>query len=127
MEMEEEMRRLPDSELAIMLTVWAEDGKEITAPVIMEKVSKPLTASALHSYLKRLVEKGFLSCSKQGKVNHYSALVPKECYSKQEGRCMLERFYENSLRNFTAALYDGGAVSENDLQGLREYLEGIGE
>ena len=54
--------RLPESELDIMLVVW--ELKEATAPAILERLERPLTASALHSYLKRLEEKGYLACRK---------------------------------------------------------------
>lgn len=57
--------RLPESELDIMLVVW--ELKEATAPAILERLERPLTASALHSYLKRLEEKGYLACRKEGK------------------------------------------------------------
>ena len=52
-----EYKRLPESELDIMLAVWAQNGPT-TAPYIMERLERPLTASALHSYLKRLEETG---------------------------------------------------------------------
>ena len=51
-----ESRRLPESELDIMLVVWKEGGAA-TAPAILTGLERPLTASALHSYLKRLEEK----------------------------------------------------------------------
>ena len=48
-----------------------------TAPGILARLERPLTASALHSYLKRLEEKGFLSCGKEGKTNRYRARVSR--------------------------------------------------
>ena len=45
--------RLPESELDIMLAVWEAGEKGATAPGILEGLARPLTASALHSYLKR--------------------------------------------------------------------------
>ena len=59
-----ENRRLPESELDIMLVVWGSEGG-ITAPAILERLDRSLTASALHSYLKRLEEKGVLACVKE--------------------------------------------------------------
>ena len=45
--------RLPESELDIMLVIW-DLGDQAAAPAILERLERPLTASALHSYLKRL-------------------------------------------------------------------------
>jgi DNA-binding MarR family transcriptional regulator len=56
-----ENKNLPESELDIMLVIW-ELGCEVTAPAILNGLERPLTASALHSYLKRLEEKGFILC-----------------------------------------------------------------
>lgn len=119
----DEYRRLPESELDIMLVVWGLTEKEgVTAPRILERLDRPLTASALHSYLKRLEEKGFLSCGKAGKTNLYRPQVSRAEYERQEGKSILGKLYAGSLKRFTAALYDGGALSNADVAELRDYL-----
>lgn len=118
----EEYKHLPGSELDIMLVVWAAGG-EIAAPAILERLSRPLTASALHSYLKRLEEKGFLTCRKEGRTNWYTPLVSRETYQEQEGKNVLEKLYAGSLKRFAAALYDGGALKREDVDELRAYLD----
>ena len=123
----ESFRRLPESELDIMLAVWSGGEEAATAPQIHARLERPLTASALHSYLKRLEEKGFLSCEKAGKSNRYRPLVSREDYQRQEGQCLLGKLYAGSLRRFAAALYDGGALSREDVAELRAYLDTLGE
>lgn len=117
-----ERRSLPESELDIMLAVWHGEGPA-TAPAILEALEKPLTASALHSYLKRLEEKGFLRCEKEGRVNRYLPLVSEEAYRRSEGGAVLEKLYEGSLRTFTAALWDGGKLSREEVSELRSFLD----
>ena len=119
-------KRLPESELDIMLAVWTAEG-EISAPEILSALDRPLTASALHSYLKRLEEKGFLSCRKEGKTNHYTPLVEREAYRRQEGRTILGKLYEGSLKHFAAALHDGGALDQREVEELRAYLDELEE
>ena len=119
-------RRLPESELDIMLCVWDAGEEGVTAPEILARLERPLTASALHSYLKRLEEKGFLACAKDGRTNCYTPRVSREEYQEREGRTVLEKLYGNSLKRFAAALYDGGAVSRRELAELREYLDELG-
>jgi predicted transcriptional regulator len=118
----DERRRLPESELEIMLAVWNGEG-EVSAPQIMEAMERPLTASALHSYLKRLEEKGFLSCRKEGRTNWYAPLVSRVSYQEQEGKNVLDKLYAGSLKRFAAALYDGGALNRADVDELRAYLD----
>lgn len=117
--------RLPESELDIMLVVW--ELKEATAPAILERLERPLTASALHSYLKRLEEKGYLACRKEGKTNRYTPLVEREAYRRQEGRAILGKLYEGSLKRFAAALHDGGALDQSEVEELRAYLDELEE
>ena len=119
-----EFCRLPESELDVMLAVWKRGG-EASAPEIGEGLGRELTASALHSYLKRLEEKGFLSRRKAGKVNVYTALVQEADYRRAEGGAVLEKLYDGSLKNFTAALWDGGKLSDDDVSELRAYLEAL--
>ena len=61
--------RLPESELDIMLVIW-DLGDQAAAPAILERLERPLTASALHSYLKRLEDKGYLACTKAVSYTH---------------------------------------------------------
>ena len=91
----------------------------------MAALERPLTASALHSYLKRLEEKGFLRCEKAGRVNCYTPLVTEEAYRRQAGGAVLEKLYEGSLKTFAAALWDGGRLSQSEVAELREYLDAL--
>lgn len=117
-----DVSRLPESELDVMLAVWRRGGRS-TAPEIGEALGRPLTASALHSYLKRLEEKGYLSCEKEGKVNRYTALITEEDYRENEGGAVLDRLYGGSLKTFAAALWDGGKLSQADVDELRAFLD----
>ena len=118
--------RLPESELDIMLVIW-DLGDQAAAPAILERLERPLTASALHSYLKRLEEKGFLACEKTGKVNSYRPLVSRREYERREGMSVLSKLYAGSLKRFAAALYDGGALSPGDVEELKDYLDHLKE
>ena len=118
----QKLPHLPESELDIMLAVWAMESPA-TAPAILERLERPLTASALHSYLKRLEEKGYLRCEKAGKVNHYLPLVDQAAYQRQESRTVLGKLYQGSLRHFAAALYDGGSLDRREVEELRAYLD----
>ena len=119
-------KSLPESELDIMLVVWSAGGP-VSAPKIMEGLERRLTASALHSYLKHMEEKGVLSCEKVGKVNYYRPLISREEYQRQESRSILSKLYAGSLKHFAAALYDGGALTGADVEELRVYLNTLKE
>lgn len=118
------MKRLPDSELEIMMIIW-EWNKPVTRFEIEEKLDKErkLSPTTILSFLSRLQEKGFLEVQKAGKNNVYIALIDKDSYMQTESKNVLKRLYNNSAKNFLAALYDGDNLSEEDLSELAAYLE----
>lgn len=117
------MKRLPDSELEIMMIIW-DYNKPVTRFEIEERMEKEkkLSPTTILSFLSRLQEKGFVEVRKSGKNNVYLALVEREDYRKVESRNVLKRLYQNSARNFLAALYDGESLSGEDLRELEEYI-----
>lgn len=117
------MKRLPDSELEIMLIIW-ELNKPVTRFEIEAQMGeeRKLSPTTILSFLSRLQEKGFLEVKKSGKNNIYAPLVDKESYMQKESRNILKRLYQNSAKNFLAALYDGDSLSEEDLKELEAYI-----
>ena len=118
------MKKLPDSELEIMLIIW-EYGRPVTRFEIESKLDEErnLSPTTILSFLSRLQEKGFLDVAKEGKNNIYSAIISKEIYMQTDSKNMLKKLYKNSVKNFLAALYDGKSLSEKDLQELEEYIK----
>lgn len=117
------MKRLPDSELEIMMIVWELD-KPVTRFEIEEQMEegRKLSPTTILSFLSRLQEKGFLEVRKSGKNNVYIALIDKESYMQTESRNILKRLYKNSAKNFLAALYDGDSLSQEELKELADYI-----
>lgn len=117
------MKRLPDSELEIMMIIWDLD-KPVTRFEIEERMdgSRKLSPTTVLSFLSRLQEKGFLDVKKSGKNNVYIALIDKQSYMQEESRGILKRIYQNSAKNFLAALYDGNSLSDEELAELEEYI-----
>lgn len=118
------MKKLPDSELEIMLIIWEYD-RPVTRFEIESKLDEDrnLSPTTILSFLSRLQEKGFLDVAKEGKNNIYSAIISKESYMQTDSKNMLKKLYKNSVKNFLAALYDGKSLSEKDLQELEEYIK----
>lgn len=65
----------------------------------------------------------FCFCKEGGKANLYSALVTQEEYQQQEGKHVLEKLYDNSLKNFVATLYQGKQIDQNDIEELESFLQ----
>lgn len=120
------MKRLPDSELEIMLIIW-DAKKEVTRAYIQQRLekSKDLAPTTILSFLSRLEAKGFLQVEKRGRINYYYPLVNHEEYVKNESKTILERFFGNSVKNFVVQLNDTKAVDKEQIQELKEFLDSL--
>ena len=116
------MKRLPESELEIMMIIW-EYNRPVNRMEIEERLKKDVAAPTILSFLNRLEAKGFVSVEKIGKINWYTSLVKEEEYLQKESRNILRRMYQNSLKNFVSALYDGEGLSSQDLEDLKAFIE----
>lgn len=116
------MKRLPESELEIMMIIWRYD-RAVNRMEIEEHLQKEVAAPTILSFLNRLEKKGFVKVEKEGKVNWYTPLVKEEEYLQKESRNILQRMYQNSIKNFVTALYDGDGLSDRELQELKDFIE----
>ena len=116
------MKRLPESELEIMMIIW-EYNRPVNRMEIEERLKKDVAAPTILSFLNRLETKGFVSVEKIGKINWYTPLVKEEEYLQRESRNILRRMYQNSLKNFVTALYDGEGLSSQDIEDLKAFIE----
>lgn len=117
-----EIKKIPDSELEIMLIIW-EAYATVTSEYIMERINKEWAKPTLLNLLNRLCDRGFLRCDKIGKLNTYIALVSKEDYLKVESKNFLKKLYHNSLTNFVATLYSENDISKAELDELKKFIE----
>ena len=124
--MSNELKRLPESEFEIMAVIWAE-GESVTSDLLMERLNKSWKKTTLLSLLTRLCERGFLRCEKEGKHNLYTALVMEEDYVKMESAGFLRRVHKGSVARLVASLYDGEAITGEDLDELEAFIKGARE
>ena len=117
------MKRLPDSELEIMMIIWELD-KPVTRMEIEKYLEsdKKLSPTTILSFLSRLEEKGFVAVEKEGKNNVYISLVDREIYVQKESWNILKRLYKNSIKDFLTALFDSRELSDRELLELEEFV-----
>ena len=117
-------KRLPDSELEIMMLIWEAPGPVTSAQLCQQlEGTHSWAVTTVLNFLSRLVEKGYLAVRREGKVNHYTPLISREAYIEQEGRGPLGRLYGNAIKTLVASLYDSRAIGEEELEELRRYID----
>ncbi|WP_159881443.1 BlaI/MecI/CopY family transcriptional regulator [Paenibacillus puerhi] len=121
---EDKLPRLPDAELEVMKVIW-EAGRPVTSADVMEQLKgvKTWGVTTVLNLLARLLDRGFVTSERQGRFNAYTALVQEKDYLKHESKSILQRLYGNSLKSFVASLYDSQAVSKDELEELRKFIE----
>lgn len=117
-----DMKKLPDSELEIMMIIW--DAKEkVTSDYIMDRINKDWLKTTVLNFLTRLCDRGFLKCHKEGRFNIYESQVDKEDYLQRESKSFLKKMHHNSITSLIATLYDGNSISKDDLEELKKFIE----
>lgn len=120
---ENAMKRLPDSELKIMMIIW-----DLEAPVQREQIEEklrethPIALTTLLTLLSRLSEKGFVEIRRNGRRSEYIPLKDKREYQKEASRKFIDQIFGGSVSAFAAALNDN-VISKEDLKELKRMLE----
>jgi predicted transcriptional regulator len=122
--MKKKIKRLPDSELEVMMVLW-ETGCPMTSAEISDRLhnGKGWKITSVLTFLSRLAEKQFVSVERCGRTNLYRAVIREQDYLQQESKTILEKLYGNSLTAFVSSLFNGRAIEEKDLDDLRRYLD----
>ena len=130
----ERTAKITDSEWQVMEQVWAyhermdsekqAEGDGITQPALMALLGKKWNKNTVHTFLKRLCEKGFLEVVKDTSPHRYVPLVSREACEKEERMSFLKRVYQGSVGRMVAALIrEEGGLTEEDVKELRKLLE----
>ena len=121
--MKKTIRRVPDSELAVMQAVW-----QCTPPVSRTDLEEmllpqyPMAQTTLLTLLTRLAEKGFLAVEKQGRSNVYIPLISRDAYLADQSRRFVDQLCGGNISLFASALCDSG-LSKEELEELSRLLE----
>lgn len=116
------IRKLPDTELQIMLVIW-NAGKQLHTGEIASALGSNCKLQTVQNLMSRLQEKGYVSCEKQGKYNYYTAIISESSYREFETQTLLKRFYKNSSKNLIAALAQEKALTSGDLEAILNLLK----
>ena len=85
---------------------------------IMEQHPEPKPhQNTVSTYVKILVEKGYLTTEKQGRIFRYTVVVPFEEYKKFLIKELSQQFFNNSGKEILEFLFNEKMISQDDLKG----------
>lgn len=121
--MEQAVPKISDAEWLVMKELWREH------PQSTSKVIEALAAKAswepttIKTLLSRLVAKGALAYTKEGREHLYTPLIAEEAWVIEESRSFLRKVFGGALSPMVAALMGQAALSPEDLAEMRRLLE----
>lgn len=115
--------RISASEWEIMNVLWAQ--QPLTAPEVMAALP-PDTAWAqktVNTFLARLVEKGAVVATKQGKANLYRTALSREEGVASEGDSFLERVFRGAAGDLVLHFCERADLSAAEIRELEALLK----
>jgi len=115
--------QLPDAEFIIMEIIW-----EHPPPITINQINalaapkRNWTVQTVYTLLARLVEKGFLYTTKQGRKERiYTPLISHDAYLNQETGWFFQKFHKNSVPRLMNALFK--EATKEDLTEIQAWLK----
>lgn len=115
--------KISHAELEVMRLLWKSD-KPMTSTQIRLKLKelKGWEKSTVLTLIKRLVEKGAISCNKED-VFYYSPIVTEQEYIDYHTESLVNKLYNGSLKNYVLSLCNRSKLTKDDIQELKDYFD----
>jgi BlaI family transcriptional regulator, penicillinase repressor len=123
MESNNPMPRISEAEWEVMRVVWA--NAPMTASDVVAAIgdSKTWNPKTVRSLISRLVEKGALSCTVEGKIYTYYPRVKEEECVRSETSSLLRRIYGGALKPMLVNFLSDERLTKADIEELKQILD----
>lgn len=114
---------ISDAEWIVMKVVWK--NTPATANQVVDALSGKTTwkPKTIHTLLTRLVKKGFLATTRQGREYQFTPVVEENDCAHAESRSFLDRVFDGKLAPFLACFVERGELTEKEAAELRKILD----
>lgn len=117
------MRELSEAEWHVLESLWAESPKVGSQIVADMERRKGWSRSTTLTMLRRMTDKGMISCDDSGKMKTYTSLVLREEAVKKETESFLNRVYQGSVSMLLNNFVEKQKLSAGEIKELREILD----
>ncbi|CCL06463.1 TPA: BlaI/MecI/CopY family transcriptional regulator [Clostridioides difficile] len=122
------INKLPHAELKLMKYIWGVDDVLASRDIIEAmKLKYDWKKSTTLTFLKTLVDKGFLTTDKVDRCTHYTIAIKEKDYLKVETKSFFSFMHNNSFKSFISALHDDEVLDSKLLDKLEEYFKNLQE
>ncbi|WP_131034142.1 BlaI/MecI/CopY family transcriptional regulator [Clostridioides difficile] len=120
------INKLPHAELKLMKYIWGVDDVLASRDIIEDmKLKYDWKKSTTLTFLKNLVDKGFLTTDKVDRCTHYTIAIKHKDYLSFETKDFLSNIHDDSLRSLISALHDDENIGKDKLDFLESYFDNL--
>lgn len=117
---------LTDCEKLVMKCIW-DVGRDMslveTMSSLKEKYNKDWKRQTVSTFLLHLIQKGFLTSYRVGRVFYYHQEVELEAYKKQQTEEFLDFWYDGSIQVLFSTLQENGRITPEETENIKALLE----
>lgn len=120
------IQQISDSEIEIMRIIWSNNGSAMFAQImdILGRKNREWKANTVLTFLARLMDKGYLSSKKHGRMNEYIALVSAQDYIAEQTKIFIHKVYAGDAKHLVSSLIKQDYISSKDMDELKSFWEG---
>ncbi len=114
---------ITESEYELMKIIWKAENPMTIGEILKQLPENKWTRNTVASLLVRLSDKGIIAYNKEGKYHYYYSVLQEQDYSLSETKSFLSKMFGGSVKNMVASLYANKALSQKDIDELRNLLD----
>lgn len=118
-------KKMPDSELEIMLVLW-KSSVPLRTSEILQRLDNNWALPTLKVLLGRLTQREFILCTRQGRFTLYEAILQENEYRTKETNGLLQRYYQSSAKKLVSALVHDEKITKEDLDEIAKLIAKAG-
>lgn len=117
------MKELSEAEWNVMESLW-ESSPKVGSQIAADMIGRTgWSRSTTLTMLRRMAEKGLISCEDNGQMKAYAPLIEREAAVKRETESFLNRVYHGSISMMISGFVERRRLSPEDVSELRQILD----
>ncbi len=114
-----------DAEAQVMQVLWERHPRSAEEVVAALASSTDWAEPTVKTLLNRLLNKGAIEATREGRRYLYSPVLAREAWVAQQSEGLLQRLFDGRVAPLVAHFSQRGRLSEADISELRRLLEEI--
>ena len=117
--------QISDAEAQVMQVLWERNPRSADEVVAALASSTDWAEPTVKTLLNRLLNKGAIEATREGRRYLYSPVLAREAWVAQQSEGLLQRLFDGRVAPLVAHFSQRGRLSEADVVELRRLLEEI--